>query len=46
MKLLEADLKERLFSKLHQRCEHLEAEAGLKVSRFTVCGTLKRVGFA
>ena len=44
-KLLEADLKERPFAKLHQRCEYLEALAGLRVSRSTLCRALKRMGF-
>ena len=44
-KLLEADLKERPFVKLHQRCEYLQALAGLRVSRSTVCRALKRMGF-
>jgi transposase len=44
-RLLEANLKERPFAKLHQRCEYLEALAGLRVSRSTVCRTLRRMGF-
>src|ERR687885_2706452 len=44
-KLLEADLKERPFAKLRQRCEYLEALAGLRVSRSTLCRALKRMGF-
>jgi transposase len=44
-RLLEADLKERPFAKLHQRCEYLEALAGLRVSRSTLCRALKRMGF-
>ena len=44
-RLLEADLEERPFAKLHQRCEYLEALAGLRVSRSTVCRTLRRMGF-
>ena len=44
-RLLEADLKERPFVKLHQRCEYLEAIAGLRVSRSTLCRTLKHMGF-
>jgi len=43
--LLEADLKERPFAKLRQRCEYLEALAGLRVSRSALCRTLKRMGF-
>jgi transposase len=44
-RLLEADLKERPFAKLHHRCEYLEALSGLRVSRSTLCRTLKRMGF-
>ena len=44
-RLLEADLKERPFAKLHHRCEYLEAVVGLRVSRSTVCRTLMRMGF-
>ena len=44
-RLLEADLKERPFAKLLQRCEYLEALAGLRVSRSTLCRALKRMGF-
>jgi transposase len=44
-RLLEADLKERPFAKLRQRCEYLEALAGLMVSRSTLCRALKRMGF-
>src|SRR5215208_4522706 len=44
-RLLEADLKERPFAKLRQRCEYLRALAGLRVSRSTLCRALKRMGF-
>ena len=44
-RLLEADLKERPFAKLHQRCERLEALTGLRVSRSPICHALKRMGF-
>ena len=44
-RLLKADLKERPFAKLRQRCEYLEALAGLRVSRSTLCRALKRMGF-
>src|SRR5918912_2144410 len=44
-RLLEADLKERPFAKLYQRCEYLEALAGLRVSRSTLCRALKQMGF-
>src|SRR5215208_6414251 len=33
------------FAKLRQRCEYLEALAGLRVSRSALCRTLKRMGF-
>ena len=39
-RLLEANLKERPFAKLHQRCEYLEALAGLRVSRSTPSAAL------
>src|SRR5215217_1866324 len=38
-------IEERPFAKLHQRCEYLEALAGSRVSRSTVCRTLRRMGF-
>ena len=43
-RFLEADLNERPFAKL-QRCEYLEALAGLRVSRSTLCCALKRMRF-
>jgi transposase len=43
-RLLEADLRERPFAKLHQRCEYLEALAGLNVSRSILCRALKADG--
>jgi len=45
-RLLEADLKERPFAKLRQRCDYLEALAGLRVSRSTLCRALKQMGFS
>jgi len=44
-RLLEADLKKRPFAKLQQRCDYLEALTALRVSRSTLCRTLKRMGF-
>src|SRR5919202_4687441 len=44
-RLLEADLKEWPFAKLYQRCEYLQAEARLRVSRSTLCRALKQMGF-
>jgi len=41
---LEADLKERPFAKFRQRCEYLEAPAGLKVSKSTICRAIKHLG--
>jgi transposase len=43
-RLLEADLKERPFAKLNQRCEYLEAPAGLRVGLLTLCRALRRIG--
>ena len=43
-RLLEADLKERPFAKLRQRCEYLEALAGLRVCKSTLCRALRRMG--
>ena len=42
-RLLEADLKERPFAKLHQRCEYLRAVAGVRISRSALCRTIKRM---
>src|ERR671911_2944152 len=41
-KLLEEDLKERPFVTLQERCDYLQAVAGLEVSRSVVCRTIKR----
>jgi transposase len=43
-KLLEEDLKERPFVTLQERCDYLQAVAGLEVSRSVVCRTIKRMG--
>jgi transposase len=42
-KLLEEDLKERPFVPLQERCDYLQAVAGLEVSRSVVCRTIKRM---
>jgi transposase len=42
-KLLEADLEERPFATLQQRCEYLRAVASVEVSRSTVCRAIKRM---
>ncbi len=42
-KLLEEDLKERPFVTLQERCDYLQAVAGLEVSRSVVCRTIKRM---
>jgi len=43
-KLLEADLQERPFSTLRERCEYAEAEGGVSVSRWTMCRAIARIG--
>ena len=42
-KLLEADLEERPFITLQQRCEYLRVVAELEVSRSTMCRAIKRM---
>ncbi len=42
-KLLEEDLRERPFARLSDRCDYLQAVAGARVSRSTVCRSLKRM---
>ncbi len=44
-KLLEEDLKEHPFVTLQERCDYLQAVAGLEVSRSVVCRTIKRMEF-
>lgn len=44
MRLLEADLKERPFASLRERCEYIEAMTGLCVSRSTMCRAIGRLG--
>ena len=42
-KLLEADLEERPFVTLQQRCEYLRTVASVEVSRSTMCRAIKRM---
>jgi transposase len=42
-KLLRADLEERPFLTLQERCEYLKAVASVEVSRSTVCRAIKRM---
>jgi transposase len=42
-RLLRADLEERPFFTLQQRCEYLKAVASVEVSRSTVCRAIKRM---
>ena len=42
-KLLEADLEERPFITLQQRCEYLRTVASVEVSRSTMCRAIKRM---
>jgi transposase len=43
-KLLEADLQERPFATLRERCEYVEAVGGVSVSRSTMCRAIARIG--
>ena len=43
-KLLEADLQERPFSTLRERCEYVEDISGVSVSRSTMCRAIARIG--
>jgi len=43
-KLLEADLEERPFVTLQERCEYVEAVSGVSVSRSTMCRAIARIG--
>ena len=45
-RLLAADLEERLYLTLRQRCDYIEAMTGLSVSRSTMCRAKARIGFA
>ena len=42
--LLAADLEERPYLTLRQRCEYIEAMTGLSVSRSTMCRAIARIG--
>jgi transposase len=42
-RLLQADLEERPFLTLQQRCEYLRTVASVEVSRSTVCRAIKRM---
>jgi transposase len=42
-KLLQADLQERPFITLQQRCEYLRTVASVEVTRSTVCRAIKRM---
>jgi transposase len=43
-RLLGADLEERPYLTLRQRCEYIEAMTGLSVSRSTMCRAIARLG--
>jgi transposase len=43
-KLLQADLEERPFATLKERCEYVRAVSGVSVSRSTMCRTIARIG--
>ncbi len=43
-KLLDDDLRERPFATLQERCDYIEAIAGLSVSRSTMCRAIARIG--
>ena len=42
--LLAADLEERPYLTLQQRCDYIEAMTGLAVSRSTMCRAIARIG--
>jgi transposase len=42
--LLGADLEERPFLTLQERCDYIEAMTGLSVSRSTMCRAIARIG--
>lgn len=44
-KLLEADIQERPFATLAQRCEYLKKVAGVKVSESSMSRFIRRMGF-
>jgi transposase len=43
-RLLAADLEERPYLTLQERCDYLEAITGLSVSRSTMCRAIARIG--
>ncbi len=43
-RLLAADLEKRPYLTLQERCEYIEAMAGLAVSRSTMCRAIARIG--
>src|SRR5215210_1534334 len=43
-KLLAADLEERPYLTLQERCDYIEAMTGLAVSRSTMCRAIARIG--
>jgi transposase len=43
-RLLAADLEERPYLTLRQRCDYIEAMTGLSVSRSTMCRAIARIG--
>lgn len=43
-RLLEADLKQRPFATLQERCDYVHALTGLAVSRSTICRAIARIG--
>jgi transposase len=44
MRLLAADLEERPYLTLQERCDYIEAMTGLSVSRSTMCRAIARIG--
>lgn len=44
MRLLAADLEQRPYLALQERCEYIEAMTGLSVSRSTMCRAIARLG--
>jgi transposase len=45
-RLLEADVEERPWAKLLDRCEYLKKVAGVQVSQSTISRALRRMGFS
>jgi transposase len=44
MRLLAADLEERPYLTLQERCDYVETMTGLSVSRSTICRAIARIG--